>query len=765
VFAGEKNSEPMPFALTISGGISLGSYEAGLNWALVEYMKNPLQADLSQDDNRPKNWKPELLSITGASAGSINAVMTAMNWCVDPAKRKLLQEIGIERKIVVDGNLIRDIWVDVGIDALFPKDPDQYVNPGQSGLVDGLFARSAFDASIGKMETMLGLNLYKPGCRVPVAMLTTREEAAELKVGKVIVHNQRFVFSLQFVADENGNGHFENFILNDADGTLGNVVYLPAPHRQIPFTDLKRLIYASSAFPVAFGQVELNYCTGNERGRINTQVCPDGTYLKSTNFVDGGVFDNIPLGTAAGVMAEKLKSDRNIKGKRYFFFISPTTRRNVATSGMYPLQKQSSTFGLIGLLSYLPGAINTSTDYELYSVLKNRQKWSADLEAETPPLKIIPTSRYFPITGSYLGHFGAFLDKPFREFDYYTGVYDAVSNLAEISCIKKGRTLESQDLCAGGTAKRIFDSLDIAGSFQARTVFTLIAAQEHADYKIPGTPWSWIADNLPEPGQDHGDVEKVLRSLREASGIPKDGDDTESMFKEFINRLHANNYVGKSELMQQIMKKHDHDITTWYASMVGRAGNRLQKLQSYESDKTGNTSLRFGTTLLTLGAGKYFGYNDAMTLGPSSESRVDTVYKLIPYELSGDFVNGGFSVSYLPRIRGRQTSLDLKLTPIGNNKFGRERIWFSQADLYLSYHPGKLLSYGIGPTLNYTWERAADYSRTNFGVAAYAEIYRFVRFTAGLRSLGELRHSRNNFYVSVGITDLPGTISRIVRSW
>ena len=101
-FAEVKGVEPMPFALTISGGISLGSYEAGVNWALVEYLKKPLKSDQSPGSQNPQNWKPELLSITGASAGSINAVMTAMNWCVDPAKRELLQKEEIESEIAVD---------------------------------------------------------------------------------------------------------------------------------------------------------------------------------------------------------------------------------------------------------------------------------------------------------------------------------------------------------------------------------------------------------------------------------------------------------------------------------------------------------------------------------------------------------------------------------------------------------------------------------------------------------------------------------------
>jgi len=32
-------NDTIPFSLAISGGISLGSYESGLNWALVKYLK------------------------------------------------------------------------------------------------------------------------------------------------------------------------------------------------------------------------------------------------------------------------------------------------------------------------------------------------------------------------------------------------------------------------------------------------------------------------------------------------------------------------------------------------------------------------------------------------------------------------------------------------------------------------------------------------------------------------------------------------------
>jgi hypothetical protein len=43
---------------------------------------------------------------------------------------------------------------------------------------------------------------------------------------------------------------------------------------------------------------------------------------------------------------------------------------------------------------------------------------------------LILSSRYHPLTGGYLSHFAAFLDKNFRMYDYYVGVYDAIYHLA-----------------------------------------------------------------------------------------------------------------------------------------------------------------------------------------------------------------------------------------------------------------------------------------------------------------------------------------------
>lgn len=787
----DKTRKPLPFALTISGGISLGSYEAGVNWALVKYLKQLSTASSTSGVNEAKEAdrrQPNLLAISGASAGSINAVVSAMNWCAVTGKPVMMKQCNKKNAVTtevvqtVDNNMLREIWVNVDIDTLFPVDPKKYVDSGPGAptdvLGDGMFARSAFDVSIENIEEMLEQNVFIPGCEVPVTILTTREVPQELSVGKVTVRNQRFVFSLKFVADADGTGHFENFYLEGHDGALGNVVYLPrtsSTDERVSFERLKRLIYASSAFPVAFGKVRLEYCTDGERGPKREDICGGNRYLKFANFVDGGMFDNIPLGSAdvvADAFENKLEMQREKPTwdeKRYFLFISPETRRSIAEAPSFTLQDKPNTFGLTGLLSFLNGALTTSSDYELYTVLNRKDKWSPKIDEDELPHKLVTTSRFFPITGAYLGHFGAFLDRPFREFDYYVGVYDAVINLAEIGCQDDQVSLKEKEECEATEVLKIYEMLGLPESKQASSVFITLAGLEHpdyskVDYSKDGSPWSWIADHMPVRTTVYKpfEVEKVMLSLLKAVEMPNDKDDDK--FKAFVMHLYENGYKAESKLMKRIIERRNDEVASWYAPAVGRAGNRLQKLQDDECRMDTKACQRIVTGLVAFGAGKYFSYNDRWTAGPSSESREDFGFKIIPYELNTDMISGGFSASYLPQFRLDSLSLDLKVTPVGYNKFGHDWVWFSQADLYLSKHSDWYASIGAGPTVNFTWNHAKDYSNLNAGIAAYAELAKTLRFTAGFRSFDDAHFNRNNFYLTVGLVDFPGMISRIWRA-
>src|SRR5215469_17412479 len=101
-----------PFALTISGGVSLGAYEAGLNWALVSFIKRA-----NAFTSEPGLPRPRLVALAGASAGSINALLAAGLWC---------QRLTGAENSTVDYNLLRDTWISVGLDQLLPDDSSLY---------------------------------------------------------------------------------------------------------------------------------------------------------------------------------------------------------------------------------------------------------------------------------------------------------------------------------------------------------------------------------------------------------------------------------------------------------------------------------------------------------------------------------------------------------------------------------------------------------------------------------------------------------------
>ena len=65
-------------AVVISGGISLGVYEAGLNHVLVEVMNS----------KEPEISLPTLKVTTGSSAGAINSVASALRTCTVPENGK-----------------------------------------------------------------------------------------------------------------------------------------------------------------------------------------------------------------------------------------------------------------------------------------------------------------------------------------------------------------------------------------------------------------------------------------------------------------------------------------------------------------------------------------------------------------------------------------------------------------------------------------------------------------------------------------------------
>ena len=329
------------FALTISGGVSLGAYEAGLNWAVVRFLR--LRERESLLGNRGaylRGHRPRLVAVTGASAGSINALLAAALWCEDPAST---------RNASVDRNLLRDAWMGLSLDSLLPDDPAAYTPD------DGVLANAALAPLVADVRRdVFSPNAlrFRPGCALPVGITLTRARPQQNEAAGLRASSQRAVLPMLFEVDDSGKVRMRRHDLPDRDATESVLALaeLPGPAgASLDPESVMQALLASAAFPLAFGPRTLcecaPACADDESGVEQTCPGPDAAHAVTglscashsmmqagrelricrRRFVDGGVFDNAPVGLAIE-QAEAFVRPRLLRPVSYLF-IDPDVRR------------------------------------------------------------------------------------------------------------------------------------------------------------------------------------------------------------------------------------------------------------------------------------------------------------------------------------------------------------------------------------------------------------------------------------------------------
>lgn len=870
----------IPFSIAISGGISLGSYEAGMNWALVTYLKSR-HNDITRDE--PGRPPPELMSAVGASAGSINALLSAITWCVDD--NRLAQSTnrpGYQNTI--GNNLFRSLWLNVGIDEMLPVNPSVYRQD------DGLLTRAALDPAIDQIARLLRSNIFRSDCDLPMGMTVTRVDPAQMSIAGVEVENQRFMIPvrLQSVGKRGRIGIFSH-MLNKQDPSLGNVIYLrqglsDLGTYSITPEDLIRAILTSSAYPIAFGQVSLAHCSplaGNDPNAAKGS-CPPGYQPRIDNFIDGGLFDNIPLGIGK-LLAEpdpyELDSRKRwqISARPYsYVYLDPDNRRQVmrrdATGTSAPERIDNRTedtgfmdYGVLRHLKFLGGAINTGRNYELYNVLKGgdwtnqiygytcrlieeldaasdtgkcqprlrpdsrtcnqvlhhqlrpkvklgrkqQQQAAACIVQESIALEsvyygftgatlapaqitkkreqlirhmrllasasgkpqlalriasltqdklgdrqILLTRRFAPITGDMLGAFGAFIDRPFREYDYYAGIYDAVQGLADFYC----KHQPAYERCLAGETIKIHRKLGVSTNTDALGVFRLLGRLEHPEYGKPGSVWHWLTAANERPYK--GNLVAIFKALSGDFDPSRDEVYEEPEFTIFIKRLFAAGYDTRrsSQFMRRIHRLKGKDPISWYYPLSARASSRLLEMEQDNPHTVG--SVMRGVMGLGAFAVHSFVTDEESKLLIRSAAPAGAWQNWLPYEFGVDLRNGGLVMSWLPGVNmGKYVSLDMRLTPAYLNEYAGNDIWFSQIDVFLHFRrSGIISSYGFGPTYTYTWDSWPGASRNNIGVTAYIALLQDkLRLSFGHRSFST-SFAGDSTYVSLTVMDIPGLV-------
>ncbi|HET7766461.1 MAG TPA: patatin-like phospholipase family protein [Burkholderiales bacterium] len=404
------NPRASPYALTLSGGVSLGAYEAGINWALLRFLGSLAERNAKTE----REVIPDVVAITGASAGAINTLMSAISWCIDPEK---VRNTGVEKEYpelanAVSKNLFYQSWVPIGKQELMPPrtkaggyDANAYYND------DGALTRHAFDGVLGKIADIVGLKggepaayrlpirdrerkglrVFREGCSVPLGFTVTAEVPYEQKVAGLTVMNQRHFIPLRLTV-KNGGVVFLNENVDPTAPGVGNVIYLPrgdhaepgegdAVHYRVDNGAVIAAVLTSSAFPVAFGRRELTFCRPG-RGKQHPK-CGADTTRETGVFVDGGIFDNIPLG-ATKVLAEggDTEADRRIT----YIYIDPDQTRNQGRVARKDEDKTSKgdpkdtrlRYDIGSQLAFLPGSIGSARSYELHKEMATGE-WTASV--------------------------------------------------------------------------------------------------------------------------------------------------------------------------------------------------------------------------------------------------------------------------------------------------------------------------------------------------------------------------------------------------
>jgi len=615
-----------------------------------------------------------------------------------------------------------------------------------------------------------------------------------------------------------------------------------------------------------------------------TGRCPDGMRPVVNEFIDGGLFDNIPLG-AAKALAEPGDQDgthgsaRAKSGRRFnYIYLDPTIRRSVQqTDGRTNTSAETSdpgddanikpaTYGLRSQLRFLGGAIASSRDYELYilggAIASSRDyelynllrsgSWTnqvfaqadklsdairsrfPDLTLEEPELErlqvIMPectnlfgrewrnrrsfdpniiakanecvnTSAYLlelQYRGSpldwklktaneitrhrnvlidwivrlavYIGEdklaltaerqaFGAFVDRSFREYDYYAGVYDAVWGMASFACERQF----NQAVCLPAQIHKTYLALRIQESLPARTVFLNLLQREFAEKDAWESNFAWANTHADEA------MDKNMLAIANSLFIDPVASGETSFnapsMTAFITGLIDEQYdaSNSSAFLKRIFKLRDVDELTWYYPLTLRASNRLLLLERQESEVMEGGS--FYGTGLALGALYLHSYMQEEEITLNVSTAPDFSWQSwLPDEVAIDARNGGLDLSwYQGRKMGKKGwRWDVKFTPFQlnhSNVSHDDNVWFSQADFFISRKSGGVFSaVGAGPSVSWTWDEWPNSKQLNIGAAMYVGfIEDKLRLTVGKTSFSDEFYG-GNYYINFGLNDVPGLV-------
>jgi predicted acylesterase/phospholipase RssA len=676
-----ETKQPIDLSMVISGGVSLGAYEAGYNWAMVKM--------LSKIRDNSHKVEPKLRSVTGASAGSINALLTAIYWCQKPE---------IDELNTVDNNLFYNTWVDLGLS-------DLIITDRKSDNRSTLFTRDKLKIKSKAILELMKRPNFKEGCEVPLGFAVTkaRPMITEFQKSGIKIKNQHFSIPLTLKTEKS------QLMLENRKMPKSTDYYISIPDIEKNNEKVIDVLFASSAFPGAFKQIKLDYLYEGE--------------AQSSYFIDGGAYDNLPLQLATEL-------DREAKD---FIFIDPSNiRKEKEQNSTQEVEKEP-----VGFL-----ASNAIPLLDSLDIFQSMRLYNAITQyfGEGSGKQLILSSRYHPITGKFLGHFGAFLDKDFRIYDYHVGVYDAIYHLS--------KAMKERDKNLKISLKNLMmfqkKSLGIEKNPEALSAFNLFFTTEFSPNKpiIIKDKFSTIYTAF---NKSLSDTERY--NLTE--------------FKSFLTKLNPSYLTDKNSFIP----KEEMGIQNWYKEPLQLLINRITVLENSYADIEGNTKILANATNMVAWLSNNFvkkknGFDFLPMNIPDHASNpiLANTLRLLPNEITTDVKNGGVGIGY--NIYSYQKE---------HNNYGFEsKISFHQSDdiknfihldMTLFQQKKDVMKFGIGGSLFGTFNSHLYNRESLYGLNAYIDVLDIFRVTY-IHRYGEIEEKN---FVYFGIENLPSLIYWLQR--
>jgi len=325
---------PTRVAITIAGAVSLGSYEAGVIYELLEAFRTH---NVAADAAGTPDAKIYVDVITGASAGGMTAAMLAQRLMFDggamegeftnPLYYAWVERIDIRELVKLTAKEMRLKW-----HSLLSSDLIETI--GTEMLVDTM----APGSSQGVPHSVVEFERQTP---VPIS------------VGLAITNLNGVDFMLPIAgSDEDGFNYTRSVdqkLFKVAKTGLSEIAVDGKP-RAAAWPDFRQAAVASGAFPAAFRTQPISRTFDDYGTRLPKKpLLPDlgTTYVEWTasgaetfTYCDGGVLQNQPLGIAKNFIDDRVRAAKNandanahkLADDRLYVFISPNSVKSSANT-------------------------------------------------------------------------------------------------------------------------------------------------------------------------------------------------------------------------------------------------------------------------------------------------------------------------------------------------------------------------------------------------------------------------------------------------